>query len=230
MEIKSDAFCRIAPFGLYMAFLAVEGILFFLTEKGIFALSERIILSIYPIKIISVAFVILFFRNSFTEIRLRDFLSPIYTLLSIVVGIAIFFLWINMDFHFATIGKPHGFDPSIFAGDIARNTITAARLVGAVFVVPVMEELFWRSFLIRYIISPDFNGVPLGRFTWSSFLITGLFFGLEHNYFLAGIIAGSAYNLLLYKTGSISQCILAHGVTNLFLGIYVITSCQWQLW
>ncbi|MGA7827253.1 MAG: CPBP family glutamic-type intramembrane protease [Geobacteraceae bacterium] len=55
-------------------------------------------------------------------------------------------------------------------------------------------------------------------------------FGLEHNLFLAGIMAGIAYNLLLYRTKSLSACILAHGLTNLALGIYVLQTGKWYFW
>jgi CAAX prenyl protease-like protein len=93
-----------------------------------------------------------------------------------------------------------------------------------------MEELFWRSFLIRYVISPDFSRVPIGMFTWSSFLITAVLFGLEHNLFVAGILAGIAYNLLLYYTRSLSACILAHAITNFILGVYVLQTGKWHFW
>ena len=93
-----------------------------------------------------------------------------------------------------------------------------------------MEEIFWRSFFLRWLIHRDFENIPLGLFTWPSFVIGSLMFGLEHNLILAGVIAGAAYNLLLYRTRSISQCILAHATTNLVLGIYVIAAGQWRFW
>jgi CAAX prenyl protease-like protein len=61
-------------------------------------------------------------------------------------------------------------------------------------------------------------------------LICAVLFGLEHNLILAGIMAGVAYSLLLYWTKSIYQCILAHAVTNLVLGIYVLQTGYWQFW
>jgi CAAX prenyl protease-like protein len=105
-----------------------------------------------------------------------------------------------------------------------------ARLAGAVLLVPVMEELFWRSFLIRYLIETDFSKVPIGQFTWASCIITVVLFGLEHNLILAGIMAGLAYNLLLYFTRSIFHCTLSHAVTNLLLGLYVLQTGNWHFW
>jgi CAAX prenyl protease-like protein len=95
---------------------------------------------------------------------------------------------------------------------------------------PIMEELFWRSFLARYIISADFIRIEVGRFTPASFFLSALLFGLEHNLWLAGIMAGIGFNLVLYRTRSIAQCILSHAVANLLLGIYVLRSGQWQFW
>lgn len=108
--------------------------------------------------------------------------------------------------------------------------MTAFRLFGAVLVVPVMEELFWRSFLIRYIITPDFTSVPVGCFSWPSFLIASVLFGFEHNLVVAGILAGIVYNLLLYCTRSLSSCIMAHSITNLALGVYVVNTGHWYFW
>jgi CAAX prenyl protease-like protein len=139
-------------------------------------------------------------------------------------------MWIIMDFPAAIMGTLRGFDPNFLREDAARIFLTASRLAGASLVVPVMEELFWRSFLIRYVISPDFSRIPIGSFTWPSFLITAVLFGLEHNLFVAGILAGIAYNLLLYYTRSLSACILAHAVTNFTLGVYVLQTGKWHFW
>ena len=84
--------------------------------------------------------------------------------------------------------------------------------------------------MIRYVINPKFSEIPVGQFTWSSFVIVALLFGLEHNLWLAGIMAGAAYAFILYNTKSITHCIMAHAVTNLALGVYVLHTGQWQFW
>ena len=142
----------------------------------------------------------------------------------------VFVLWVNMDWDFATMGDLRGFDPFLNANASGRNLLIFSRLFGAALVVPVMEELFWRSFLLRYIVHTNFISVRIGTYTLSSLLIGSVLFGLEHNLVLAGIMAGIAYSLLLYWTKSIYQCILAHGVTNLALGIYVLQTGYWQFW
>ncbi|BCO11434.1 Abortive infection protein [Citrifermentans bremense] len=93
-----------------------------------------------------------------------------------------------------------------------------------------MEEIFWRSFLLRYLVDTDFESIPIGSFTWSSFIISTVLFGLEHHFFVAGMIAGVIYSLIVYKTRSIVQCVLAHAITNLALACYVLYTGKWYFW
>lgn len=228
--LSSDIVCRAAPFALYMAFIALEEFLHFVSGKGLTAVSEQLLLFLYPVKAGSVALVLFLFRKQYKEIISREFIRPATACAALAVGFGVFAIWISMDFPSATMGALRGYDPNLCRGEGIRIFLIASRLAGAALVVPFMEELFWRSFLIRYIISHDFTKVPIGRFTWPSFLITAVLFGLEHNLFLAGIVAGILYNLLLYHSRSLSACILAHGVTNLALGVYVLQTGKLYFW
>jgi CAAX prenyl protease-like protein len=135
-----------------------------------------------------------------------------------------------MDWPWATAGKSIGYDPSSVLDHPTRSLLIGFRIFGASMVVPVMEELFWRSWLLRYLIDQDVSKVPIGKFTWPSFIICTALFGIEHNLWLAGIMAGTAYSILLYRTKSIAHCMLSHGITNFALGIYVITTGRWDFW
>jgi len=221
---------RIAPFSLYMAFIALDGALLYLAGKGLLNFPDPYLLCLYPLKVLAVALVLFYFRHNYTEIRFRELLSPIIIFFASLIGAVVFILWINLDQPFATMGTLRGFDPNLFPAEGMRIFLIVSRLAGAALVVPIMEELFWRSFLIRYISAPDFSKTPIGHFTWPSFLITTVLFGLEHNLFLAGMLAGIAYNLLLYRTKSLAACIFAHGLTNLALGIYVLQTGKWYFW
>lgn len=166
----------------------------------------------------------------YPEIKIRNILHLPDTFLSILTGFLVFVFWINLDSSFLVFGKLHGFNPTVYENYTEQLVMAIAKLTTSVMVVPVMEELFWRSFLIRYIIRSDFMKVSVGSFTWPSFFIVSVLFGLEHNLYFAGIIAGITYNLLLYRTKSIMQCIMSHALTNLLLGIYVINTSQWHYW
>ena len=228
-QAKKAAWVRILPFAVFMGFIGLEQGLRWWSETAGLKLTDEQLLWIYPIKALLVAGLLLLFWRRYDELTWKDLTNLRVSLASILVGLLVFALWIQMDWPFASFGESSGYNPYQTSAELV-DPLIAMRLFGAVLVVPVMEELFWRSFLLRYIINPDFRAVRLGTYTLGSFAISALLFGLEHHLVLAGIMAGIAYNLLLYKTRSIPQCVLAHAVTNLALGVYVLQTGNWQFW
>ncbi|MBS4068185.1 MAG: CAAX prenyl protease-related protein [Sulfurimonas sp.] len=227
---QNNTFTRVAPFALFMVFIALEEALRNPNIKDLFHFSDSVILCLYPIKALSTGLLILMFRRNYTELHWQDLGKLPATLLSLAVGIIVFILWIQMDWPWATIGTSGGYNPTLMSENFTYYLLIVFRIVGAALIVPIMEELFWRSWLLRYLISKDFQCVEIGRFSLSSFLIGAIMFGLEHNLWLAGIMAGVCYNILLYRTRSIAQCILAHAVTNFMLGLYVLQTGRWEFW
>ncbi len=152
-------------------------------------------------------------------------------LFAIGCGLLVLVIWIAPEQYFYKLGDGAGFNPYILANSQAGAIgLLAIRLIGASVVVPIMEELFWRSFLMRYLVTHDFRAVPVGTFTWLSFLAVAILFGLEHDRILVGIIAGLLYGLLLIRQKNLKGVIVAHGVTNLGLGIYVVSTGNWTFW
>lgn len=224
------AWIRIIPFAVFMGFIGLQQVLEWTVTKGWVDITSEQMLYLYPIKTLLVAGLLIFLWRQYEELNFSDLKNLTHTAASIALGLVVFVLWINMDWGIATFGESKGFDPFLIADDSTRNIIIFFRICGAALVVPVMEELFWRSFMLRYVIKSDFTSVRIGTFTLNSFLICSVLFGLEHNLLLAGIMAGAAYAALLYWTKSISQCVLAHAVTNLVLGLYVLQTGYWQFW
>lgn len=105
-----------------------------------------------------------------------------------------------------------------------------SRLVGIAILVPIAEELFWRGFLLRWLIDPEYDKVPLGEFTLSSCAIVTLMFTLAHPEWFAAAVYGLLINGLLYWKKDLWLCIVAHGVSNLTLAIYVMATGTWELW
>src|SRR5207253_2425985 len=101
-----------------------------------------------------------------------------------------------------------------------------------VVVVPLMEEVFWRGFLLRYLIRERFCSVPVGTFSWLSCLVVTVGFTFAHGRadWLAAFIAGALYNVAAYSCKSLTSCILAHSLTNLCLGLWIVKSGQWGFW
>jgi CAAX prenyl protease-like protein len=105
------------------------------------------------------------------------------------------------------------------------------RTVRAATVVPVAEELFWRAWLMRWLINHDFQRVPLGTYMPGAFWLTAFLFAAEHGpYWDVGLVTGILYNLWMIRSKSLGDCVLMHAVTNLLLSLYVIAYGQWRYW
>ena len=153
---------------------------------------------------------------------------------AVIVGGAVFAAWVGIDkwVPYPHLGTRVGFNP--FASLDHRSVAAAfvvVRLYGLCLLVPVMEELFWRSFLLRYLTtSENFKSLPVGAFSWSAFWLVALFFGIVHPEWLPAVITACAYALLLRQTKSLFAVVVAHAVTNGALGIYILLSHDWQYW
>ncbi len=108
--------------------------------------------------------------------------------------------------------------------------LTIAKLIGSAFVISAAEEWFFRGFLYRWLRKGDFLSIDPARYDAQSFWIVVLVFGLEHDRWLAGMMAGAVYGWIVLRTGRIGPAIVAHAITNLALGIYVILSRQYGFW
>jgi CAAX prenyl protease-like protein len=119
-----------------------------------------------------------------------------------------------------------------FSNAAMRDAFIGVRMVGAVLVVPVMEELFWRDFLWRQILAPnDFKLAAVGEWSLSALLIVSVAFATVHgNWWLTAIVWGLMVGGLLAYTKSLGACIVAHATTNLLLAIYVLVSHDWAFW
>jgi CAAX prenyl protease-like protein len=104
------------------------------------------------------------------------------------------------------------------------------RIIGSTLVVPPLEEVFYRSFVYRYIIRKDFEAVPIGQFHAVSFLITATVFGFVHHEWLAGILCGFAYQGLVCRKKRLGDAMTAHAITNFLLGMWVIWKGDWKFW
>ena len=149
------------------------------------------------------------------------------------VGVLVLALWVAPQVWLGSPARLDGFDPTYFGqSGWAFTTTVVLRFVRLVIIVPLVEEIFWRGYLLRVLIAEPFNSVPIGAFSWRSFAIVTIGFCLEHQFsdWPAAILAGALYNLVAYRTGSLTACVLAHALTNLLLGIFVMRTGQWGFW
>lgn len=226
--MHTPTLARVLPFAAFMLFIALPETLGFLSQSLV--PSPETMQFFYPLQIGIPLLLMIVFRKQYVELSLSELGKFAHTALSITTGIVVYILWIHMDWALLSSTPSPGFRPHLFENPSTRVTMTAIRVFGAAIVVPLFEELFWRSFLTRYLAGRDFMTVPQGTFTVFSFAATSLLFGLEHTYLIAGIMAGTAYNLLYRQTRSTTQCVLAHAVTNGLLCLHVLTTEEWHYW
>jgi CAAX prenyl protease-like protein len=215
------AWVRILPFAAYLAFIVIGDVL----ER--LGASADVLRWLYPAKIALVAVLLALFWRQYEE--LKNFrLSAATAAVALATGVVVLMLWISLSSGWMVVGSPAGYDPRV---DGRIDWLLAGiRIAGAALVVPIMEELFWRSFLMRWVASPDFETVEPARAGLKAFIITVVLFGFEHNLWLAGIVAGIAYTLLYMRYRTLWSPILAHAVTNGLLGLWVVHTGSWAFW
>ncbi len=128
-------------------------------------------------------------------------------------------------------GPRVGFNPfDEFHGRFSQAIFVAFRMLGLAILVPWVEEIFWRGFLMRWIIDPDWHRVPLGEFTWRSSLAIVVLFTLAHPEWFAAAVYCTLINALFHWKRDLWLCVVAHAISNLLLGVYVLLYQAWWLW
>ena len=218
--IKSQMWSFVAPFLLFMVILTVEG--YFPEEHYI----------IYPFKTLLVGAVIAWYWRALPS------LTPSAPVISILIGIVGVVLWVGLDpwamklnarLMQGTVTPQIGRNPFALYPENWAWVLFGFRLVGIALVVPIMEELFWRGFLMRWLIKDDFPAVRLGTYQPFSFFVTTALFASVHGseWFLA-VVVGLIYGFWFIRTKRLGDIMLAHGVTNLLLALYCLTSGDWH--
>ena len=224
MNLSRAALLRILPFVAFMALLALRSIA--PTDER-WGFDTR---WLYALNLVLVGGLLAAWWRAYGELAWQNRPSAREALLSVAVGLAVFALWIRLDAPWMQIGKPAAAFVPVDASGALLWPLIAARWLGATLLVPVMEELFWRAFLMRWIQAPVFEGVDPRRTGAKAVLLSTFVFMLAHPLWLAAIVAGLAYALLYRATGRLWTAVIAHAVTNGALGAWVVASGQWQFW
>jgi len=216
------ALARCVPFVVFMALLALRG---YLPDN--FGIDAR---WIYGAQTLIVAGLLAFYWRGYGELARQNLPDAREAGWAVVVGIAVFAIWVQLDHPWLQLGSATAsFVPLDAAGQPIWPLI-ALRLAGAVLVVPVMEELFWRSFLMRWVQHPGFERVDPQTVGVKAVLLSTFVFTLAHTLWLAAVNAGLAYALLYRKSGKLWPAVIAHAVTNGLLGVWVIATGRWEFW
>jgi CAAX prenyl protease-like protein len=184
----------------------------------------------YAVRVAIVAALAWHYRGTWKDLRPSPSLPGLA--LAILTGLVVTILWVDLEGHYPSVpflGKRAEFVASGMSHG-GRLGFYVARMAGLVLLVPLIEELFWRSFLIRWLIDADFRRVPIGRVTWFSAGVTSVLFATAHPEWLPALATGLLWAWLLHQTRSLAACVISHAVANLALGLYVIVTGDWKFW
>lgn len=215
---------RVLPFAVYILFLALSDYLTPLFQQ--FNIDEK---WLYIVRVAAVAALLFYFWCEFSELKVKPKVMDM--LVASLAGIFVLILWILPFPVWATLGGDHvGYNPVNGETEHAVFFWLSTRILGAALIVPVMEELFWRSFVMRWADNKNFLSVEPEKISRYALFVSSILFALEHNLWLAGLLAGLVYGALYIKYKNLWVPIFAHAVTNGLLGIWVVQTGNWQYW
>ena len=178
---------------------------------------------LYPLRVVAAAAVLWVFRKQYAT------LGWTLSWRAVAIGCLTFAVWVAL-----VPAEPGTANWPAALASVPVHWAAAwllLRVVGYTITVPLVEELAFRGYLTRRLIDPDFERLPVGLFTWSSFLVSSVLFGALHGgYWLAGTIAGMTFALALYQRRSLGDAVVAHATTNGLIAVYVLTTGRWGVW
>lgn len=163
------------------------------------------------------------------------------------IGIGFWLLPTTLYDHLGLSGKPEGvlawlgvaerregFDPGIFEHPAAYAVSLGFRFFRAVIIVALVEEIFWRGFMMRFV--EDWEGdywkQPFGKASWRSYAIVTALFMLAHAPvdYAGAFVYGSLTYMLCVWSKSLGACVIMHAVANFLMGVYVMAYGKYGLW
>lgn len=181
---------------------------------------------LYPLRVGASLWVLWAYRRFYAQFRAS------WSWPACLVGAGVFVAWVVTDQAPVPSGEVDPISRALAAGDETTLLVVlwlAIRAVGAICTVPIAEELAFRGYLMRRLIAPDFRAVPLGTFSWLSFTVTSLLFGVTHERWIVATLAGGAYGLTLYNRRQLADPIQAHMVTNALLVVHALLTGRTDL-
>jgi len=180
---------------------------------------------LYPLRFVAGLIAIWYFRKEYKRLDWRfGWQAPL-------TGAAVCIAWIAPSL--LTHVEPAGLlgDALARLSPAMRTTWIALHVAAAITVIPIAEELAFRGYLARRLISREFDGFPFSKLSPRSIVVSSVAFGLlQSSHWFAGIVAGLAYAVLLKRRGRLGDAVVAHATTNLLLAAWVLLRGDWSLW
>ncbi len=130
-------------------------------------------------------------------------------------------------------GERSGYNPfvELTGRPIMLVLFLGVRFFGLVLLIPLIEEFFLRGFLMRFVIDGNWPQVTFGTATTFAICVGTLYGVIAHPAeILAAAVWFSLITWLMIRTRNMWDCVVAHMVTNLALGLYVVIWQDWRLW
>lgn len=237
---KSPVLVRAVPFVIFVLFTAAQGKFFEHSQYWFYLAKVPLGLAL-----------IWFMRPLVQEMRWA------FSWEAVLVGVAVFGMWVGLDPFFARVSRScldiiwwglelvrlDQFFPKPLPGTPTWKPfdsfpdhpslawlLVGGRIFCSTVVVPPLEEIFYRSFLYRYVIRPDIETVPLNQFKAGAFAIAALIFGFAHFEWLSAILCAGAYHALIFRKNRMGDAMTAHAISNLLLGLWVVWKGAWNFW
>ena len=247
-EIRKDkTYAHVAPFA---AFMLLNFLLMIIDETGLkwdhpdapwWRMTEH---WFYPLQtIICGATLIFFWRHYDIKWDKRIIIGAIMGAIGIGFWILPTHLYSTLDYTEDTVGwlkylgldaRADGFNPNDMQHPAAVWFTTIFRFLRAAVIVAFVEEVFWRGFLMRFLLKPDGNywKIPFGKFSWFSFAVVTTAFVFIHQPvdYAGAVVFGILMYIVAVKTKSLAACIVMHAVANLLMGIYALQYAKYGLW
>jgi uncharacterized protein len=214
--VTSPIFVRVLPFVLFAGLTLLQG-----------RFGDGSQYWVYALKTLLGAWIVWIMRPYIQEMRWK------FSWEAIAVGVLVFVAWVGLDGRYPLLSaREAAFDPgrTYGPGSALALFFIGVRTLGSSIVVPPLEEVFYRSFIYRYLIKSDFLKIPLGHFDLRAFLIAGVVFGIAHFEWLPGILCAFAYQWLVHRKGRLGDAMTAHAITNFLLALWVIFRGAYYFW
>jgi uncharacterized protein len=216
---RSPGYARVAPFFIFAALTFAQGVL-----------GPDAKYSFYVAKTLVGVWIIWEMRPLVAEMRWAISWE------AVAVGVLMCVLWVGLDPFYPMnhiIMKPIPGDEWVPFERFGQGSATAwalivIRTLGMTFIVPPIEEVFYRSFVYRIFIKDDWQQVPIGYFAGASFVAVSVLFGLMHYQWLPGILCGMSYLGLVIRKKRLGDAMTAHAITNFLLAIWVVWKGDWK--
>ncbi|HTN76295.1 MAG TPA: exosortase E/protease, VPEID-CTERM system [Pirellulaceae bacterium] len=178
----------------------------------------------YAGRVLAALAVLLAFRQTYLSLRWR------ISWQGVALGALAFVIWIVLIPH-----DPYASEQIVAQyaelTDMQRYLILGARCLGYIIIAPLVEELAFRAYLTRRLLSSDFEQIPLGTFGWFPLVASSLLFGVAHGgFWLPAALAGLLYGVALYRRQSLGDAVAAHATTNALIVVYVALTGEWSVW